>query len=143
MSCKFCGTTTSTNHRRNSRYQSNIFGARDSPACAIYALQQAARHNPKNYPDIIDTVITDFYLDNFGISVGSTEEALQLHQRLRHVLGSHSFNLMKWCINSRTICSELDESLLTTRKTKSSQRTAGKRYWEFPGSHSPTCLQLT
>ena len=78
-------------------YQRHIFGARDSPACAIYALQQAARDNAENYPDVLETVTTDFYMDDFVKSVGSTEEALQLHQRLRHVLGSHSFNLIKWC----------------------------------------------
>ena len=64
-------------------YQRHIFGARDSPACAIYALQQAARDNAENYPDVLETVTTDFYMDDFVKSVGSTEEALQLHQRLR------------------------------------------------------------
>ena len=66
-------------------YQRHIFGARDSPAGAIYALQQAARDNAENYPDILETVTIDFYMDDFVKSVGSTEEALQLHQRLRHV----------------------------------------------------------
>ena len=93
-----------------------MFGARDSPACAIYALQQAARDNAENYPDVLETVTTDFYMDDFVKSVGSTEEALQLHQRFRHVLGSHSFNLIKWCSNSRAFCNELHESLLTTEK---------------------------
>ena len=60
-------------------YQRNIFGARNSPACAMYALQQAARDNAQNYPDVLETVTTDFYMDDFVKSVGSTEEALQLH----------------------------------------------------------------
>ena len=80
--------------------QRHIFGARDSPACATYALQQAARENAENYPDVLETVTTDFYMDDFVKSIRSTEEALQLHQRLRHVLGSHSFNFIKWCSNS-------------------------------------------
>ena len=99
-------------------YQRHIFGARDSPACAIYALQQAARDNAQNYPDVLETVTTDFYMDDFVKSVGSTEEALQLHQRFRHVLGSHSFNLIKWCSNSRAFCNELHESLLTNEKNE-------------------------
>ena len=90
-------------------YQKHTFGARDSPACAIYALQQAARDNAENYPDILDTVTIDFYMDDFVKTVVSTEKALQLHQRLRHVLGSHSFNLIMWCSNSPTFCNELDE----------------------------------
>ena len=97
-------------------YQRHIIGARDSPACAIYALQQAARDNAENSPDVLETVTTDFYMDDFVKSVGSTKEALQLHQRLRHVLGSHSFNLIKWCSNSRALCNELDETLLTNEK---------------------------
>ena len=97
-------------------YQRHIFGARDSPACAIYALQQAARDNAENYPDVLETVTTDLYMDDFVKSVGSTEEALQLHQRLSYVLGSHSCNLIKWCSNSRAFCNELHESFLTNEK---------------------------
>ena len=36
------------------------------------------------------------------MDVRLTEESLQLHQRLRQVLGNHSFNLVKWCSKSRT-----------------------------------------
>ena len=78
-------------------YQRHIFGAGESPACAIYALQQAARDNADKYPDILETVTIDFYMDDFVKSVGSTEGALQLDQRLRHVFEGHSFNLIKWC----------------------------------------------
>ena len=65
----------------------NIFGARDSSACAIYALQQAARANGENDADVLEIVTTDFYMYDFVKSVGSPEEALQLQQRLRQVLG--------------------------------------------------------
>ena len=97
-------------------YQRHIFDARDAPVCAIFALQQAAKENAENYPDVLKIVTTDFYMDDFVKSVGSTEEALQLQQRLGHVLGSHSLNLIKWCSISRTFCSELNESLSTNEK---------------------------
>ena len=97
-------------------YQRYIFGARDSPACAIYALQQAARDKAENYPDVLEIVTTDFYMDDFVKAVGSSEEALQLHQQQRHVLGNHSFNLIKWCSKFHTQCNEQDESLLTNKK---------------------------
>ena len=122
-------------------YQRHIFGARDSPACAIYALQQAARDNAENYPDVLETVTTDFYMDAFVKSVGSTEEALQLHQRLRHVLGSHSFNLIKWCSNSRAFCNELDETLLTNEKDEiftKKQQTKGTGSFLVP-AHRHVC----
>ena len=63
-------------------YQRHIFGARDSIASGIYASQQAPRDN---YPDVLGNVTTDFYMDDFVKSAVSTEEALQLHQRLRQV----------------------------------------------------------
>ena len=81
-------------------YQRDIFCASDSPACAIYALQQAARDIAENYPDILEIMTTDFYMDDFVKSVGSTGEALQLYQRLIQVLGNYSFNLIFWCNNS-------------------------------------------
>ena len=51
-------------------YQRNILSARDSPACVIYALQQAARDNGENYPDVLKTVTTDFNMDDSVKSVG-------------------------------------------------------------------------
>ena len=128
--------------RKDFEYQRHIFGASDSPACAIYDLQQAARDNAENYQDVLKTVTTDFYMDEFLRSVASTEEAPQLHQQLRHVLGSHSFNLVKWCSNFRTFFNELDESLLTNKKDEIFTKNNRQRYWKFPGSHSPTGLQL-
>ena len=58
---------------------------------------------------------TDFYMDELVNLVGSTAEELHLYQRLRHILRNHSFNLIKWCSNSRTICNELQESMLTNK----------------------------
>ena len=63
------------------------FGARESPACAIYALQQEARDNAENYRDFLEIVITDFYMDYFVKPVRSTDDALQPHQLPRQVLG--------------------------------------------------------
>ena len=65
--------------------------------------------------EFLEIVTTNFYIDDFVKSVGSTEEA-PLHQRKRQALENCSFNLIKWCSNSRTFCNELDESLLTNEK---------------------------
>ena len=96
-------------------YQRHIFGARDSPACAI--------------------------------------DALQSSQRERGELGSHSFNLIKWCSNSRAFCNELQESLLTNEKdeifTKNNRQMVLGVSW-FPltdmfaahiNKHNPDMLQ--
>ena len=45
-------------------YQKRMFGAIDSPACAVYFLRQAARYNAENHPDVLRIVRTD-YMDDF------------------------------------------------------------------------------
>ena len=106
-----------------------------------------------NYSDVLEIVTTDFYMDDIVKAAGSSEEALQLHQQQRQVLGIDFFNLIKWCSNSGTFCKELEESLLTNKKdeffTKNNRPKVLVVSW-FPltdmfaahmNKHSPDTLQ--
>ena len=46
------------------QYARHIFGAKDSPTCANYALQRSAGDNAKFYPEAAKAVLKNFYMDD-------------------------------------------------------------------------------
>ena len=54
-------------------YQRLIFGAKDSPTCALYALQQSARDIKTEFPAASEAVFEDFFMDDFKKSVNDVE----------------------------------------------------------------------
>ena len=47
------------------QYTRHIFGAKDLPICANYALQRTASDNAKQYPETAKAVLEIFYLDDY------------------------------------------------------------------------------
>ena len=47
-------------------YQRHIFGARDSPACANFVLQQTAQDNIEDHPNSLKIFQQTFYMDDIG-----------------------------------------------------------------------------
>ena len=46
------------------QYTRHIFGTKDLPTCADYALRRRASDNAKEYPEAAKTVLENFYMDN-------------------------------------------------------------------------------
>ena len=78
-------------------YQRHIFGAKPSPTCAIYALQQTARDHKTEFPAASEAVFEYFFMDDFIKSVNDVEEALTMQRNMRQLLLKGSFNSTKWC----------------------------------------------
>ena len=93
-------------------YQRHIFGAKDSPTYAIYALQQTARDHKIEFPAASEAVFEDFHMDDFIKSMNDVEEALTRQHNIRQLLLKGSFNLTKWRSNEITFCQKLFEKLL-------------------------------
>ena len=93
-------------------YQRHFFGAKDSPTCAIYALQQTARDQKTKFPAASKAVFEDFYMDDFIKSVNDVEAALTMQRNMRQLLLKGSFNLTKWCSNEITFCQKLPHEVL-------------------------------
>ena len=53
------------------QYTRHIFGAKNSPTCAIYALERTASDNAKEYPEAAKDVLENFYMDDYLDSVES------------------------------------------------------------------------
>ena len=60
------------------QYTRHLFGARDSPTCANFALQKTASDNQAEYPETASTVVQKFYMDDYLDSFQNRGDALKL-----------------------------------------------------------------
>lgn len=68
------------------RMVAHLFGATSSPSCASFALRKCVEDNQEQFsPNVIDTVLQNFYVDDCLASVASEEEAIALYQDLRAI----------------------------------------------------------
>ena len=81
------------------QYTRHIFGAKDSPTCANYALQRTARDNVSQYTEAAKAVLENFYMDDYLDSVESPERALKRSKELVHLLHLDGFKLTKFVSN--------------------------------------------
>ena len=58
------------------KYTRHIFGAKDLPTCANYALQRSASDNAKQYPEAAKAVLENIYMDDYLDSVESRGPSL-------------------------------------------------------------------
>ena len=56
-------------------YNRHVFGARSSPICVNYALQQSATDQKDAFPEMVRIVDRNFYMDDFIKSLSSTAKA--------------------------------------------------------------------
>ena len=94
------------------QYTRHIFGAKDSPTCANYALQRTARDNAKFYPEAAKAVLENFYMDNYLDSVESPEKAINRSKELVHLLHLGGFKLTKFVPN---LADRIDGSSQSTK----------------------------
>ena len=80
-------------------YTRQIFGARDSPSCAIFSLQQTARDNYAKFPAASSAVLDNFCMDDFLGSMADSKEALNLSKDFGCLLSLGSFKLTKFVSN--------------------------------------------
>ena len=102
--------TTNVVVYQNTRH---IFGSKDSPTCANYALQRTARDNAKFYPEDAEAVLENFYMDDYLDSVESPEKAVNRSKELVHLhLGG--FKLTKFVSNLQNLADRMDGSPQST-----------------------------
>ena len=81
------------------QYTCHIFGAKDSPTCANYALQRTTDENCKKFPRAAGSVWNTFYMDDYLKSFATSEEATEKCQDLVTLLNRGGFKLTKFVSN--------------------------------------------
>ena len=99
-------------------YTRHVFGAKSSPTCANYALQQTGRDNMDFYPLASKAIERNFYMDDFAKSVDTEEEAIELYNQLKTVLIKGGFNLTKWITNNSIVMNSFKEGDRAESTTK-------------------------
>ena len=103
-------------------YGRHIFGAKSSPTCANYALQQVARYNAQESPQITKLIMRNFYMDDFVKSVPSAEQAIEIYKLLRAMLAKGGFQLTKWIGNCEQTMTSIDQDDKSPASSKTFER---------------------
>ena len=91
-------------------YGRHIFGAKTSPTCASYALQQSAKDNTQESSQITKLIRRNFYMDDFVKSVPSAEQAIEIYNILRAMLARGGFHLTKWISSCEQTMTSIDQA---------------------------------
>ena len=82
------------------QYTRHNFGAKSSPTCANFALQQCAKDN-SDQTVVAKNIIENFYMDDLLVSCKIEQELMGIKDGLSSVLQRGGFNLTKWVNNVR------------------------------------------
>ena len=90
------------------QYVRHIFGSKDSPSYANYALRRTATDNASQFPETAQSVINNFYMEDYFESSPTAEEATRKAKDLVKLLSLCDFQLTKFVSNVPTIPSQLE-----------------------------------
>ena len=82
----------------------HLFGAVSSSSCANFAMRRDAEdHQHEFSPEVVFTVLKNFYVDDCLKSLPSSHEAIKHVCDLRNLMNKGGFNLTKWVSNDRLV----------------------------------------
>jgi len=85
------------------------FGTTSSPCCAIYALQRHAKRISTTYPEVQDSVLHSFYVDNCLQSLPTIDDAKEMILKLRSALSEGGFEIRQWSSNYASVVDHLPD----------------------------------
>ena len=100
------------------QYVRHIFGSKDSPTCANYALRRTATDNTSQFPEAAQSVINNFYMDDYLESSPTIEEATRKAKDLVKLLSLGGFKLTKFVSNVCTIPPQVETDPSIPTETK-------------------------
>ena len=91
------------------QYTRHIFGAKDSPTCANYALLHTARDKNSDFPEAAHAVCQKFYMDDYLDSMESPIIVQKISRDLIELLNRGGFKLTKFISNVPGLLEELED----------------------------------
>ena len=126
-------------------YVRHIFGSKDSPTCANYALKRTATDNQANFPDAARSVHNNFYMDDYLESSPTANEASNKAKDLVKMLALGGFKLTKFVSNVPSIPIEVDPNS-DTRTTEEKEIPTAEEFSHVLGmkwNHSTDTLVVS
>ena len=90
-------------------YNRHVFGSKDSPTCANYALQQAGKDFKDEFPKASEMIERNFYMDDLVKSVSNIQEAQEHYRQIVSVMSKSGFALKKWASNKHEVLEAIPE----------------------------------
>ena len=90
------------------QYTRHIFGARDSPTCANFALQKTTSDNQAEYPEAASAVVQKFYMDDYLDSFQNRDDPLRLGRDIVSLPKLGGFHITKFVSNVPDVTTALD-----------------------------------
>ena len=82
----------------------HLFGAVSSPSCVNFAMRRNAEdHQHEFSPEVVSTVLKNFYVDDCLKSLPSSHEAIKHVCDLCNLMNKGGFNLTEWVSNDRLV----------------------------------------
>ncbi|XP_045023214.1 uncharacterized protein LOC123467324 [Daphnia magna] len=96
-------------------YQMTVhtFGAVSSPTTCIFALRRTAEDFGHFYPNVVNKVLSNIYVDNYLDCTETEEEAITLRQEVSALLKLGGFNMVQWLSSSRSVLATVDKNDLS------------------------------
>ena len=98
------------------QYVRHIFGSKDYPTSANYALKKTATDNADEFPKATQIVVTNFYMNDYLKSSPTAVEATLKAKDLVKLIPACGFNLTKFVSNDPNFCSKSNQALSATPK---------------------------
>ena len=108
ISLRFLWRVDTTSDMVVHQYNRHIFGARDSPTCASFALRQTETDIMFTYPEAASVVNEKFYMDDYLDSFENVTHAIKISRDLVSLLKLGGFNLTKFVSNADEITSAMN-----------------------------------
>ncbi|XP_072930335.1 uncharacterized protein [Epargyreus clarus] len=93
------------------RMRSVIFGAASSPCTAIYIKNRNAKEHQQQFPEAVDAIINNHYMDDYLQSFDSVEQAIRVASDVDYVHQRAKFFLQKWASNRPAVLAKLTSEL--------------------------------
>ncbi|KAL2085017.1 hypothetical protein ACEWY4_020535 [Coilia grayii] len=112
------------------------FGTTCSPCCATYAVRRHFKDHMNGNEDVMESVLTAFYVDNYLQSLPCPKQAASLIDKLRAILAKGGFDIRQWACNVPDVVahlpsdarSEACELWLSADRTEPQESTLGLRW---------------
>ncbi|XP_049886664.1 uncharacterized protein LOC126381183 [Pectinophora gossypiella] len=112
---------------REYRMTSLIFGAKSSPATAIYIKNSNAERYKVTDPDAYDAIVRNHYVDDYLQSFETIEQAVATSNRVREIHSEAHYELRQWTSNSQEVLTALSEPSTTTQSVSLDENTKTER----------------
>ena len=106
------------------QYVRHIFGFKDSHCCANFALRRTATHNQSTFSEAVQSVSSNFYVDDYLQSGPTVEEATRKAEDLVKLLSLGDFKLTMFVSNVSSIPAQMETN--RTPETKVEEIPSGE-----------------